>query len=254
MTANNFDLDEIRVASPCSVAWESMSGDERRRHCELCGLNVYNISGMTRGQAEELIANRAGRLCVRFYRRADGTVITKDCPVGLSAARKRVARIAGATLAAIVGLFSVSYGQKEEEKFVDASNLTIKHIPNSPQGTEITGTLIDPNGAFIPGAKLVLANGNSEKVKGTSNTDGRYSFPGLAAGSYSLLVSLDGFETIRIRNISIGSNERLELNLEMKLDGETVTVGIYADESMIDTTSSSVTTTITQRMIQRLPH
>jgi hypothetical protein len=42
-------------------------------------LNVYNLSEMSQESAEALIAETEGRLCVRFYQRADGTVLTRDC-------------------------------------------------------------------------------------------------------------------------------------------------------------------------------
>src|SRR5262245_30988553 len=107
MRSSNFDVNELRVASPCSVGWENMSGDERQRHCDLCELNVYNLSGMTAREVDRLITDREGRLCIRMFRRADGTVITRDCPVGLRAVRKRVATFAGAAITAVLGLFSV---------------------------------------------------------------------------------------------------------------------------------------------------
>ncbi|MGZ4896492.1 MAG: hypothetical protein ACXVJ0_08525, partial [Candidatus Angelobacter sp.] len=66
----------IRIASPCQAEWEKMVGDERVRHCSECNLNVYNLSAMTERQVQELIAGSQGkRLCTRFYRRADGTVL-----------------------------------------------------------------------------------------------------------------------------------------------------------------------------------
>ena len=95
-------LDHLRIASPCPVGWEQMTGDERVRFCEQCSLRVYNISAMTRTEAEALIANTEGRICARLYRRFDGTVITKDCPVGLRAIRRRVAKVAAAVFAAIM--------------------------------------------------------------------------------------------------------------------------------------------------------
>src|SRR6185369_3331890 len=118
-------INKLRVASLCSVGWETMTGDERIRHCQSCQLNVYNISEMARADAENLITKREGRLCIRLYKRADGTVLTKDCPVGFRAYQKRVARFAGAALAAILGLFSVSFGQKDDKKAIDASKLDI---------------------------------------------------------------------------------------------------------------------------------
>src|SRR5215467_15227721 len=95
-------LNSIQVAAPCPMSWEKMTGDDRVRHCQECKLNVYNLSDMTRREAENLIANREGRLCVRFYRRADGTILTRDCPRGLQALTARVSRIAGAVVSAIM--------------------------------------------------------------------------------------------------------------------------------------------------------
>jgi hypothetical protein len=89
-----------------------MTGDDRARLCEECNLRVYNIPEMTRTEAEALIANTEGRICARLYRRFDGTIITKDCPVGLRAIRRRVAKVAGAVFAAIISICSSVAGQK----------------------------------------------------------------------------------------------------------------------------------------------
>ncbi|GJM25758.1 MAG: hypothetical protein DHS20C16_21730 [Phycisphaerae bacterium] len=83
-----------------------MTGDDRVRHCERCDLNVFNLSDMNRADAEELILNSEGRLCVRYHARADGTIITRDCPVGRGLVRRRLRWIA----ACIVGAFSAIVG------------------------------------------------------------------------------------------------------------------------------------------------
>lgn len=99
-------LKNISVASPCSQDWNAMIGNERKRYCGDCKLNVYNLSGMTRTEAENLIVNNEGRLCVRFYRRADGSILTKDCPVGWAAIKRRVSRMAVAVFSLFVGLIT----------------------------------------------------------------------------------------------------------------------------------------------------
>lgn len=99
-------LDGVRVAAPCPADWGKMVGDERVRYCGSCNLHVYNLSGMTKREAESLVTNAEGRLCVRFYRRPDGTILTRNCPVGLSAVRRRVARVAGSVLSAALGFFA----------------------------------------------------------------------------------------------------------------------------------------------------
>jgi hypothetical protein len=99
-------LEGVRVAAPCPADWEKMVGDERVRYCGECSLHVYNLSGMTKREAEGLVANAEGRLCVRYYRRADGSILTRNCPTGLRAVRQRVSRVAGAALSAALGFFA----------------------------------------------------------------------------------------------------------------------------------------------------
>ena len=99
-------LSNIKIASPCSQDWNEMVGTDRRRFCGECKLNVYNLSGMTSGEAENLLMNFEGRLCVRFYRRADGSVLTKDCPVGWQAVKRRVSRVSTAAASLIFGIIS----------------------------------------------------------------------------------------------------------------------------------------------------
>jgi hypothetical protein len=99
-------LDNIRIASPCSSDWNRMFGTDRKRFCGDCKLNVYNLSDMSRDEAERLILNSEGRLCVRFFRRADGTILTKNCPVGWAAVKHRASRVATAVSSMIAGLFT----------------------------------------------------------------------------------------------------------------------------------------------------
>lgn len=82
-------LDNIRIAAPCRADWNQMVGDERARHCNKCEKQVFNLSGMTRLEAEALIVEKAGDLCARYYERPDGTIILADCSIAAGAARRR---------------------------------------------------------------------------------------------------------------------------------------------------------------------
>lgn len=84
-----FPLDAVEIATPCPARWDSMSGTDRIRFCPQCRLNVYNLSGLSRGEAEALVAAKEGRLCIRFFRRIDGTILTQVCPVGIRLSRRR---------------------------------------------------------------------------------------------------------------------------------------------------------------------
>src|SRR5712672_3512116 len=82
-------LDRLEIAAPCGGQWSRMTGSDRVRHCADCKQNVYDLTAMTRDEAEALVAEREGEVCVRFYKRADGTVMTSDCRVGVSQRRRR---------------------------------------------------------------------------------------------------------------------------------------------------------------------
>ena len=93
-------LDDLRVASPCKAEWSAMTGTDRVRHCGSCAKNVYNLSNLTRGEAEALIAASEGRpTCVRYYQRTDGTILLADCAVGAKRRRRRRILLAGAAVA-----------------------------------------------------------------------------------------------------------------------------------------------------------
>lgn len=130
-------LDEVRVAAPCAADWGKMVGDERVRFCGSCELHVYNLSGMTRREAEALVTNAEGRLCVRFYRRADGSILTRNCPVGLSTVRRRAARVAGSVLSAALSFFAglgLNSGAERalSPEMMDASAVPAPPLPETP--------------------------------------------------------------------------------------------------------------------------
>jgi hypothetical protein len=106
MSKRTDPLDHVDVAAPCPADWDAMIGNRQVRFCGQCQLNVYNLSEMSRDQAENLISRTEGRLCIRFYRRKDGTILTANCPVGLGAIRRRLTRRAKAAVSAILGFLA----------------------------------------------------------------------------------------------------------------------------------------------------
>lgn len=238
------------------MSWDQMKGDDRSRHCNLCELNVHNIAGLSTREVEDLVTTSEGRLCVRLFRRADGTVITQDCPVGLRKYRQRVAGIASAAFAAVLSLLSVSYAQKEKDtKNVDASKIKIVRTHERVGSSSILGTLMDPMGAVVPGMEVQLfQNGKKPRTFATSDADGRFSFEGLSEGTYTIEVrGINGFRSLRVESIELKADEKQEMNLELPVDESSVTVGILVDASPIDLTTNEQTTVFTRDMIDRIP-
>jgi hypothetical protein len=97
---------KLEVASPCSESWDGMAGDDRIRFCGKCRLNVYNLSQMSQPEIDQIFAREGRPPCIRFFARADGTVLTRDCPVGWR--RKWFVRAAWAAAALVfVGLLYI---------------------------------------------------------------------------------------------------------------------------------------------------
>jgi len=253
-------LNSLRIASPCPVGWEQMTGDERKRHCRLCDLHVYNISEMSHGEVQSVIAKSEGRVCARLFRRADGTVITRDCPVGSRALRRRVAKTAAAAFAAILSLASIVVGQKpKSEKGACVPQVTIsRKVPETKQeGPGIVLQLFDINGASIAGAEVTLTEtpslptGSDRMVVKTSNDEGRVEFAALPKGSYDLKITQPGFDSFQFTKVAVDGKELVEVKITMTVS-QSVTVGILMFEpAVLDKPIG--TTIITREMIDKLP-
>lgn len=110
-------LERARVAAPCPAKWEDMAGDDKIRHCALCNLSVHNFAAMPADEANAILSRHfnpdgsaiagAGRVCGMLARRADGTYLLQDCPVGLAALKTKV-RNAWLRVAAAIGLLGSS--------------------------------------------------------------------------------------------------------------------------------------------------
>ena len=247
-------LDHLRIASPCPANWDQMSGDNRVRFCNLCQLHVYNFAELTRTEAESLIKKTEGRICGRLYRRTDGTVITKDCPVGLRALRRRVTRRSAAVFAALMSFLGVVAGQKPGDKSSGTKQVMInrKAAESSTTSGAFSGTILDSNGAVIANAKVTVTNLETKKsYQADSNAEGRFLIEGIAAGTYDIMVKSPGFMILEVKNVALGANEAV--NLEAVLD-VAATMGVIIQEiPLIDTSSSSNTIILKQETIRRLP-
>jgi len=141
MSKFNSPLNNIRIASPCKADWDAMYGDDRKRFCSQCKLNVYNLSGMTRDEAEQMIMNAEGRLCVRFYRRADGTVLTQNCPVGWARVKQRTRAAFVAMASLFVALFTGVLFASMFSKKSDPGVTVISILTPTPEPIPLMGAI-----------------------------------------------------------------------------------------------------------------
>ncbi len=220
MAQNEKSFDRLYVASPCDADWDAMPGNEQVRFCDRCQLNVYNISAMTRKQAEKIIATTEGRLCTKLYRRADGTIITRDCPIGIQAIKRRVSRVASATLSAILGIFTNQTVVWAEDGHKNCKHYTVKVVQLQITDTtaSILGTVSDATAAVITDAKVVIVNEETKReYTSKTNGEGKYRFPSLPAGTYSIVVEFRGFSVFRKKTLKVNGGEAVQLDVTMQV-------------------------------------
>src|SRR5579864_434134 len=232
------NLTNIRVASPCPADWEKMVGDERMRHCAECNLNVYNLSAMTERQVKELIASSRGkRLCTRFYRRVDGTILTQDCPWSVRALTRKVSRVAAAALTAIMGVTVAMARNKPRPATCECSQ-------SQQKDSGIKLVVMDQHGAVIPKPEIQLQKKlGKETISAATGSTGEWRESGIAAGQYQIIVKSSGFRTFTgVINISDGT--LLGLKVKLPVAAVNTTVEIKAEPVVIMGTTVGILTEV----------
>ncbi len=150
-------LENIKIASPCKANWNEMLGDERQRYCSDCKLNVYNLSDMTRAEVENFLLNSEGRVCVKFYRRADGSILTNDCPVGWQAFKKKVSHRAKAFASVCAGIFGgvFAFNQFQQIDMTQTNDKNLMKVVEIDSNNSVN-SIFDFEKLYIPEEKTVF--------------------------------------------------------------------------------------------------
>ncbi len=119
-------LSGIRIASPCNADWNAMVGDDTVRFCGQCEQKVYNLSTLSSEQAIALFAAQEGAPCVRFFKRADGALLTADGPD--AAVRRTGRRRWAAALAGYVGVLAGARYAYEQIKKESCETPKFEHV------------------------------------------------------------------------------------------------------------------------------
>lgn len=257
MTRRSIPLQTISVAAPCTANWGKMIGNDQMRFCQECKLNVYNLSAMTQNQAEDLIRKTEGKLCVRYFRRADGTILTQNCPVGLEALKKKAARFATAIISALLsfitgfGLFSYVTGKKASPTPIIG---TMAALPPTT-APSIIEPVTEP-GNYIKGEMVIPTTETPKDELGNTSSSCSVKSPNLEEGVImgKMIAPSEGFEmgdvatprnvernekdlrsaAIESYEVKISNQELQDKNLIVKVAVEIDSDGNIASAEVID--------------------
>ncbi|MEZ5428906.1 MAG: ankyrin repeat domain-containing protein [Pyrinomonadaceae bacterium] len=190
-------VDSLKVTSPCNESWEQMTGNDRVRFCSHCDLNVNNLSEMTRKEAFRLVRRSEGRICVRYFENPKTKApVFADRLYQITRSAGITAGILGASLATSTLVYAQgNVGERMPNQVVRVSAPDGKTAePKTDGGTaQISGTVIDQQGAVIPGATVTLSGKDFKKIV-TTNDSGVYLFSNVPSGDFSLTIESNGFK------------------------------------------------------------
>src|SRR6266849_5459888 len=119
----------------------------------------------------------------------------------------------------------------------------------------LAGTVVDPSGAALKGAKVTVTNGATGSERSAISDDaGRYNLVGLPPGQYK--ISVDGgpnFEVHKIDSLVLTVGDSVTRDFKLGLHGQIQSVEVIAEAANVETTKTDVSQTVEQRRIENLP-
>jgi hypothetical protein len=130
-------------------------------------------------------------------------------------------------------------------------------IPAAAQITTgtVTGSVKDAQGAIIPGVTVMLVSATQgTKAETHTNDEGDFIFPNVAAGTYILRVSLEGFKTLERSDVVVSPGERVVItNLTLEVGALAETVTVEAMSTLVQTQSGERSFVVTTAEVESLP-
>lgn len=118
----------------------------------------------------------------------------------------------------------------------------------------IAGTVLDQNGAAIPGATVTITNvGTGQKQTVTTSDDGAFQIQSLDPVAYTVSVEAQGFKTATIQSLKVDTSSTASANIVVEAGAVGEQVTVVADAAILNTESGTTSSTVTERQIREVP-
>ena len=118
----------------------------------------------------------------------------------------------------------------------------------------LSGTIRDPSGRVIEGARITLVNiAHSSTYSTVSNAQGYYSFPALPVGRYDMTIEAAGFKTEKKTDLQIDTDAAIAVEATLQLGQESETVVVKASDIQVDTVATHLGEVVTGSQMTALP-
>ena len=122
------------------------------------------------------------------------------------------------------------------------------------QNGQFSGTVTDPTGAAVPGAKITIVNqATNLSVTTTTNQSGSYDVKELPVGTYKITIEAAGFKTFTDIGVALNAGTISHVDAKMILGQAREIVEVTGQEVAVNTEDSKLASTVTSAQIANLP-
>ena len=119
----------------------------------------------------------------------------------------------------------------------------------------IVGQVTDATRAAVPGATVTIMSGETGLTRrGKTDPAGRFNFPQLKPGAYSVRVEAEGFEAKQADNVVSGLGEKRSVDFELKVAQSKLTVEVSGQAPLINLQNANTSTTLSAPALENLPN
>jgi hypothetical protein len=118
----------------------------------------------------------------------------------------------------------------------------------------VTGRVVDPGNAIVPGTTITVLNVDTQVVHQTvTNKDGLFIVSGLIPGNYRIEAAKQGFKTVIKPDVALHVQDVVAVNFDMILGSLSESVTVKAGAPLVNTESGAVSTVIDRKFVENLP-
>jgi len=119
---------------------------------------------------------------------------------------------------------------------------------------DVVGTVQDSSGAVVAGANVTIENHGTNEVRSSqTNPQGEYIFTLLPIGHYTVKVDAPGFKSFIVPDLALAAGDRARVDAALQLGQQSETIEVTAQPAALQTDSSILQDTVTEKAVQDLP-
>src|SRR6266566_1685216 len=134
--------------------------------------------------------------------------------------------------------------------FSSFRNLCLRLVPRRG----LTGTITDPSGAVVPGAKVTVTNtGTNISNTAITTSAGTYTITDLIPGTYKVRVEAPGFASGLLSDVHVDVSRYTNADVSLKTGVATDTVEVVAEQIALETTQPQLGTIVENKLVEEVP-